>query len=183
MNCINKSKLELMDRIRSLWEQHGTWTFMAITAIVFQLPNEQSVLDRLLRNPKDFRRALGPYYGEALAKTFETLLTEHLTLAADLINAMRVGENAKASEIEKRWFRNAEEIAIFLSSINPFWSRIAWKRMFFEHLDFIMEISLDLIKGNFPASIRVSDLFSDEILEMAHTMSQGIIRQFPKKFR
>ena len=182
MFCINRAKLEFMGEIRALWEQHGTWTMMAITSIVFRLPNETNVVQRLLRNPVDFRRALAPFYGEIAAANFERLLAEHLTLAADLIKAIMAGDTNSAAIIERRWYRNAEEIAVFLSSINPFWSRDAWRNMLFEHLGYVKSIAVNMINGNYAASVRVSDDYEAQILEMAEMMSQGIIRQFPRKF-
>jgi hypothetical protein len=38
-------------------------------------------------------------------------------------------------------------------------------------------------KGNFAADVRDYDAVHRHILEMADTLSDGIIRQFPKRFR
>ncbi len=54
VDCITMNKLHLNNYVRLLWEQHSTWTGAAITSIVFKLPNEDPVVNRLLRNPQDF---------------------------------------------------------------------------------------------------------------------------------
>lgn len=128
------NKLHLINYVRLLWGQHSTWTAMAITSIVFKLPNEEAVVNRLLENPKDFASFLANFYGEEKASEFDHLLTEHLVLAAELFKAIMAKDKDKAKEIRDKWYKNAEEISIFLSEINPFWSREVWEEMFFDHL-------------------------------------------------
>lgn len=89
MNCINKKELKFIEKILVLWFQHSEWTLMAITSIVFESPNEEVVINRLLRNPEDFYKVLKPFYEENIASRFSNLLTEHLVLAADLVNALK----------------------------------------------------------------------------------------------
>jgi len=78
-----------MNYIRMLWEQHGVWTRSTITSLVFSLPNLDSVMDRLLRNPVDFEHVLQYYYGKRISSKFRDLLTEHLVVAADLVKAAK----------------------------------------------------------------------------------------------
>lgn len=182
MGCINGSELYLTNHIRVLWEQHSTWTGFAITSIVFELPNEEAVVNRLLQNPVDFAITLSLFYGDKIASSFAELLTEHLMLAADLIKAIMAGDNFKVQAIEKRWYENGEEIAELLGSINPCWSRSKWQSMFFEHLGFVKAMPVYMIDGDYEASVATYDALEKEALHMADMMSTGIIRQFPRKF-
>ncbi|CAK7052555.1 hypothetical protein [Tissierella sp.] len=182
MECITRCQLNLMNEFHMLWEQHSAWTRMAITSIVFNLPDEKYTVNRLLRNPLDFGEALKPFYGDTIATNFAELLTKHLTLAADLVKAVIAGDNKKAEELEKNWYKNAEEIATLLGTINPFWSEEEWKRMLFEHLDFVKTEALDMINKDYEASIETYDKLEIQALEMADVMSNGIIKQFPCKF-
>jgi len=84
-----KAQVYLMNYIRMLWEQHGVWTRSTITSLVFSLPNLDSVMDRLLRNPVDFEHVLQYYYGKRISSKFRDLLTEHLVVAADLVKAAK----------------------------------------------------------------------------------------------
>lgn len=181
-HCITKSKLYLMDCMDLLWVQHSTWTGMAITSIVFILPNEEFVVARLLQNPQDFAKALSPFYGRANASIFGELLTEHLQLAAELIKAIMAEDNLKAEETEKSWYKNAREISSFLSSLNPYWSRRAWIKMFYEHLGLVKAEALNLINKDYKKGVKTQDLLEAGTLEMAMMMSDGIIRQFPYCF-
>lgn len=182
VNCISIDQLYLINYIRLLWEQHSNWTVMALNSIVFELPNEDPVINRLLRNPRDFASLLSNFYGEEKGKEFGQLLTSHLVLAAELLKAIMAENEEKAKEIQAEWYKNGEDIVIYLSQINPFWSREVWQKMFFEHLELVETIGLNLINGKYEIAVKLQDRLELEALEMADYMIQGIFRQFPCEF-
>ena len=177
--CINKSKLKLINHIRMLWEQHITWTRIVIMSIVHNLPDTQLNIERLLRNPIDFQKTLVPFYGNRIALRFKDLLADHLTIAAELVNAAKSGNKQAAADAEKRWYANANEIAAFLGSINPYWSQQDWKNMLNEHLSMTKSEAVDMLTQNYNASIEIYDEIERQALKMADVMANGIIRQFP----
>jgi len=77
---------------------------------------------------------LTPIYGIEKASRFSNLLKDHLVIAAQLIKAAKAGNIQAATDAEKRWYANADEIAAFLNSINPYWSKEALMNMLHEHL-------------------------------------------------
>lgn len=180
MSCtfISETALNISNTFRLLWEQHGTWTRITINSLVFNTPDKQANIDRLLRNPEDFENVFVKFYGPQVANQFNVLLTEHLVLAADLVNAAVAGNNQQVSQIRKRWFRNAVEIARFLSQINPFNNFGEWKEMLFEHLRLVEQEAIDLINSNFTTSTNTYDIMEEQILIMADLMIRGILQQF-----
>lgn len=170
---------ELMNYFRMLWEQHVAWTRMAIVGIVHELPELEMILQRLLRNPADFANALRTFYGDEVAQSFAELLTAHLTIAAELVNAAKAGDTNAVANAEQRWFDNATQIAEFLGSINPNWSTEDWSAMMNEHLELIRDYTLELINQNYEASISIADDIEAQALEMADMMAEGIAMQFP----
>jgi len=181
MQCITRTELEIMNRFRLLWNQHSEWTRMAITAIVFESPNEEETVTRLLRNPKDFAMTLRIFYGEIIANEFSDLLTEHLTLSAQLVEAIIAGNTEEVEKLNRRWYKNAEDIAELLGKINPCWSTEDWREMLFEHLRFVTEEAMTLINEEYQRNVDVYDELELQALKMADMMSEGIINQFIKK--
>ncbi|RKN85616.1 hypothetical protein [Paenibacillus ginsengarvi] len=98
---------------------------MLIISIAEELRDEEFVTNRLLRNPSDMAAVFKRYYGDKIATQFNSLMREHLVLAAQLVKAAKAGNSQAAAEIEKKWYANADELAAFLSSINPYWSKSA----------------------------------------------------------
>lgn len=179
---ISRRELELSNHIRLLWEEHVFWTRLTIISMVHGLPDVSLVTDRLLKNPVDFEEALGPFYGQGIARTFAELLADHLTIAAELVDAAIEGDAARAADAERRWYENADDIARFLGSINPCWSEAGWRTMLHEHLALTKSEAVSQITGDFQESIRLFDEIEEQALEMADLMVRGIVRQFPGRF-
>ena len=52
-----------------------------------------------------------------------------------------------------------------------------------DHLDLTLREATHRLQGDFAADIRDYDRIHNQILEMADMLSEGIIRQFPGRFR
>lgn len=168
--------------MRLLWEQHVYWTRLVISGIVFDSPDLQQSSARLLKNPRDFADVLEPYYGKKAAAKFTELFTSHLTIAAQLVTELKEGNKAKAAQTERSWYENASQIARFLAEINPYWSMREWKEMLYSHLRMTKNEAAAFLSKDYAASVAVFDKIEQEALEMADTMTRGIVAQFPLTF-
>ena len=175
---INCEELLLSNTFRRLWSEHVLWTRFFIVSTTFSLPDLPVVTQRLLRNPVDFANVLRPFYGTQIAARFEELLTEHLVIAAQLVNAAKAGDTAEVEILRRKWYANAEEIACFLAQINPFWSEREWRDLLFDHLCMTEAEAVEMLSGQYEESIREFDAIQAEALVMADVMSCGIIKQF-----
>ena len=160
-NGYTKQQMCLMNRIRQLWEQHVYWTRFFIISTAADLGDLEPVTNRLLQNPKDFARLLTPIYGIRIASRFQELFTQHLLIAAELVNAAK----------------NADEIAGFLASINPCWEEATWRDMLYSHLEMTEKEATLRLQGNYTADIKVFDNIENEALNMADYMFCGIMRR------
>ncbi|SDN12671.1 hypothetical protein SAMN05518871_103364 [Psychrobacillus sp. OK028] len=179
---ISKAAVDFLSMNRLLWLEHVNWTRMTITSIVFNLPDLPSVQARLLQNATDLGNCLRPFYGDQIADKYAELIKEHLVLAAELVTAAVKGDTKKAEEKEKEWYRNADDIAIFLSNINPYLTNAEVQRMFYKHLALTKQEAVYMIQKNYEEDIKVFDQIEAEALEMSDMIAQAIIMQFPHMF-
>ena len=175
---ISKSEVYLRNVMRMLWEQHIVWTRMTILSIIKDLPDVDFVTKRLLQNPIDFKKVLIPFYGDEIASQFSDLLTSHLVIAAQLVKAAKAGYNNEVAVAEKKWYENADEIAVFLNRINPYWSLQNWKTMLYEHLKMTKSEAVAILTNNHAQSITEYDEIEKQALKMADVMAEGIVKQF-----
>ena len=180
--CISERRFRLSNAMRLVWEQHVYWTRMTINSIVFNLPDVDAVTARLLQNATDMGNLLKPFYGNRIAAEYSQLIREHLVITAELVEAAKAGNQKAVAALKRRWFANGEEIAEFLSRINPFISREEFQEMFFEHLALTIEEAVFILQNNFQSSIAVFDIIEVEALHMADTITNAIVKQFPRKF-
>lgn len=176
-NGYTQQQICLMNQIQQLWGQHVYWTRFFIISTAASLDDLKPVTNRLLRNPKDFAKLLAPIYGTKTACQFQELFTQHLLIAGDLVNAAKNGETEKVNCVRKKWYQNADEIAGFLSSVNPCWNKAKWKDMLYSHLEMTEEEATLRLQGNYAADIEVFNNIENEALKMANYMFCGIINR------
>jgi hypothetical protein len=177
-------QLAFHDGMRKLWEDHITWTRLAIVSFAAGLPDLPATEQRLLRNQVDIGNAVKPYYGRRAGNRLTALLRRHILGAVALLQAAKSGDSAAISKAGAAWYANGRQIADFLHSANPRnWSRTAMRRMMKVHLDETLKEAQDRLAGRFAADIRDYEAVHRHILEMADMLSGGIIRQFPARFR
>jgi hypothetical protein len=171
------------DRMRALWEAHGSWTHMVIVSFVGNLPNLQAEEQVLLQNQVDIGNVVKPYYGRAAGNKLTDLLQAHIRGAVDVLVAAKSADKNQLAQAEAAWFANGRQLADFLHAANPrFLSRSAARRMMRVHLEQVIEQAVDELGGNYAASARAYAPYIRHILDMADMISGGIIRQFPGRF-
>ena len=171
------------DEMRRLWEDHVTWTRLAIISLTSDTPDTEATVGRLLENQTDIGDAIKPFYGEAAGDELTRLLRDHILIAADLIAAARAGDETAVAEAQSRWTENADEIAAFLAGANPrSWDLDEMKTMLHEHLRLTANEAIARIQGDWAADVAAYDEIHLQALGMADMLSNGIIKQFPSRF-
>jgi hypothetical protein len=172
------------DAMRALWEAHGTWTERAIVDFVGGLPDTNLVVARLLQNQVDIGNAVKPFYGRKGGDELTKLLKAHINAAVKVLEAAKSGNSSATSKAESAFYKNGNQVAAFLHSANPkHWSLKAMKKMMRIHLNQVIALAVDQLKGHYSTAISEYDVYIGHILDMADMLSTGIEQQFPARFR
>jgi len=169
---------------RKLWEDHITWTRLAIISLEGGTPDTNATVARLLRNQADLGTAVKPFYGTAAGNELTKLLREHILIAADLIAAAKAADGAKVADVQTRWTANADQIAALLHRANPGnWPLVALKAEMHMHLKLTTEEAVAHLQGKWTADVAAYDKVHRHILHMSDLLADGIVAQFPNRFR
>ncbi len=172
------------DDMRKLWEDHITWTRLAIVSFASGLPDLQATEARLLANQTDIGNAIKPFYGRTAGNRLTALLRQHILGAVALLQAAKSGDSGAISKASAAWYANGNDVADFLHTANPRnWPRKEMRAMMKTHLDQTLKEAQDRLQGRYAADIRDYEAIHRHILAMADELSTGIIRQFPARFR
>jgi hypothetical protein len=164
-----------------LWEDHIVWTRCYIISALAGLPDKAKHAERLFRNQDEIGAAIVPFYGQQAGKALATLLREHITIAADLVEAAR-SSSPKLSAISRDWHRNADDIATFLSKANPeHWPVETLRSMMYTHLRLTVEETTARIRQDWDADIRAYDENHTHMLMLSDALANGITKQFGGK--
>jgi hypothetical protein len=181
------ARSEFHDAMRVLWEDHITWTRLAIVSLATgpeALPDTDATVARLLRNQDDIGDAIKPFYGEAAGGQLSALLRQHILGAADLIAAAKTGDSHAIAVASDAWYANGNEIADFLAAANPRqWDQAEMRAMMREHLDLTLAEAVARLEGRHTDEVGIYDQVHVQILHMADMLSDGITAQFPGQFR
>jgi hypothetical protein len=174
----------LHEGMRKLWEDHITWTRLAIISLAAGTPDTNATVARLLRNQTDIGNAIKPFYGTAAGNTLTRELRTHILIAADVIAAAKAGDTAKLADAQARWVKNADEIAAVLNSVNPrYWKLGTMKAEMHMHLKLTTDEAVARLHGKWGADVAAYDKVHAHILHMSDLLSDGIVGQFPARFR
>lgn len=174
---------DLKTSMRKLWEDHITWTRNVIFCLVDGLPGSDQAVKRLLQNQVDIGNAIKPIYGDEAGNKLTALLHDHITISADVVTAAKAGDKAKLDDANNRWTANADSISAFLSGANPNWKLDDMKNMMRDHLKLTTDEAVARIKKDYDADVKAYDKVHEEILQMSDMLSDGIVKQYPDKFK
>lgn len=176
--CYTRYQVDLLNQLRLLWEQHVHWTRYFIISTAANLGDLEPVTKRLLQNPGDFGKVFQMFYDDKIVSTFVNLFTQHLLIAADLVNAAKNGDTSAANEARTKWYKNADEISAFLASINPYWNEQVWRNLFYSHLQMTEQEATLRLAGKYAADVNLYDIIEQQALKMADYMFYGLINNF-----
>ena len=177
------SQVALHDGMRKLWEDHVTWTRMAIVTFADGSAGFSASAQRLLQNQADIGSAIAAYYGPAAGARLTGLLHDHITIAVELLQAAKAGDVTAFTDARARWYANADQIAAFLASADPrSWPVAVVGPAMREHLDQTLAEASHELGGDYVGSVQDYDAIHRHILVMADLLSSGISRRFPERF-
>ena len=180
----NPAEAAFQDDMRMLWEDHVTWTRLAIVTFADGSASFEATAGRLMKNQEDIGDAIKPFYGEAAGNQLTALLKDHIGIAVELLQAARDGNDAAFQQAHDAWYANADDIADFLAAANPrHWPQDVMRAAMKSHLDQTLAEAGHELAGEYEQSVADYDEIHHHILAMADVLSTGIIRTFPKRFR
>jgi hypothetical protein len=181
---LTQEQVAFHDAMRRLWEDHITWTRLAIISLTTGSPDTDATVGRLLKNQTDIGNAVKPFYGDAAGNALTEELRKHILIAADVIAAAKAGNAAALADAQERWARNGDDIAALLHSVNPHeWKLDAMKAELSTHLALTTDEVVARLHGDWAADVAAYEKVHNHALHLSDLLSDGLIEQFPKRFR
>lgn len=178
--CDNVLKLS-RDMTRA-WEENAIWTRMLMISTLGNLPDEQAVYTRLMRNSLDMGNVFRTYFGNVPAQNITNLFARQIEIISRFIHAVKIGNNASAELISREWNWNAFAIAGYLSSINSFYSRNVLQTRLYEYVRLTINQIAMRKSEDYWGDIMVFDLVENQALRVSDYLVDGIKKKFPDRF-
>jgi hypothetical protein len=181
--ALTQKQVALHDGMRRLWEDHITWTRLAIISLTTDSPDTEATVGRLLKNQTDIGNAVKPFYGKKAGNELTRLLRQHILIAAEVVAAAKAGDSAKLADAQARWAKNGDDIAALLASANPrYWTLAVMKAELQRHLKLTTDEAVARLQGNWAADVAAYEKIHTHMLHLSDVLSDGLMKQFPRRF-
>jgi hypothetical protein len=174
---------ELQIALHDLWIEHVVWTRQYIVAAADDRPDTSFAAERLLKNQEQIGDAIKPFYGDEAGDQLTVLLKDHILIAVDLLEAAKAGDGEAAEDAEERWYDNADDIATFLSTANPNWTKEEMTSMLNEHLVLTKTEAVARLTGDYATDVATFDALYKHAVSMSDGFTIGIVKQFEDEFK
>jgi len=179
--CPHKA-VELRGDLRKLWEDHITYIRNYIISALAGLPDVTEVKNRLIKNQESLGEVFKPYYGNEAVNCITSLLKDHIKITTEVVKAAKERNRIELEKADKKWHKNADDIASALNGLNSNWKKQDLKDMLYHHLKFISGQVTSRVNQEWKKDIDYYDKGHEHILKFADVITKGIVEQFPKKF-
>ncbi|HEY8200924.1 MAG TPA: hypothetical protein VII47_06195, partial [Actinomycetota bacterium] len=181
--ALSRQAWSLQRAMHRLWGDHVMWTRDYVVAALAEAPDAEAAAGRLLRNQEDIGGAIVPFYGDDAGKGLTLHLKQHIMIAVDLIELVKAEDfGERFQELDRKWDRNASDIARLLGGLNPHWPEKDVHDLLAQHLALTKQEVDARVFGDWERDVAVFDDIMTEILTLADALSAGITKQFPERF-
>ncbi|MBR0597083.1 hypothetical protein [Sinanaerobacter chloroacetimidivorans] len=175
---ISDAQLNLMNALRQTWGDLSMWTRAFLVSTAAGLGDAGNIRDRLAQIPDAFASELSHIYEPEQTNQLRDLLNQHILLMEALITAEKNGDDVTVNQSTVRLYQNADNVASFLSSVNPYWEEEKWKDLLDDYLEMNIAQMVARLGGNFSEDIIIYNSIEKQAMQMADYMSEGIIQRF-----
>ena len=169
--------------MRTLLEEHVTWTRLMIISVAGELPDRSTTGGRLARSQAKIGETFRPFYGDLAGARIAKLLRDHVSRCVELIETAKTGDTAALVQARAANYLAGDEIARFLTRVNPSnWPRRVIKRPIATIVDLTLVEALARVHGDYFVDVVAYEQLHQEMLAVADLLADGIVSQFPETF-
>ena len=169
--------MKLKLQMRRLWIDHSIWIRQFIVDFLGDFPSIDYTIDRLLKNQDQMGNCFRPFFGDMAADNLILLLREHITIAIDLLKAIK-SVDTNSIQLEEQWIKNSEDISILLATIVPYYSKDELMDMFSTCMIMTKYQFIARMDGDYNADIMYFDMGMHHIVMISDYLSNGLLEEY-----
>jgi hypothetical protein len=178
-NAITYGQMNLIFQSRALWRDLVMWSRIYLDSRVAGIGPLEDVFNRIYRIPAEFGNIIRIVFGNQAAEVITQQLTSSVKLYRQLVEAMVTGDNAAANTIAQELYKNGDERAAYMASINPFWDETQWKNLLYTFYSYSFQEIVSILTND-PKSVNIFDRFLQYTDTMGDYFAQGLFQYLTK---
>ena len=177
------SVTELQQNLRDLWVGHIFWVRHVVSNIATNDPEERDAAEKeVVTNTRQIANTMIPFYGEAASEKLFSLLDANIDAVREYSEATAAGDKRQQDAALAHLSSNADEIADFLSHLNPYLQKDIVRSLIATHgAHHVLQINQYKAKDYAPLGA-TWPMMRQHIYVIADTLTAALTKQFPNKF-
>ena len=174
---------EMKQALRDLWVGHIFWVRHVVSNIATNDPEERDAAEKeVVANTKQIANTMTPFYGEAASEKFFSLLDINYGAVREYSEATVAGNKRQQDAALARLASNADDIADFLSHLNPYLQKDTVRGLIAAHgAHHVLQINQ--YKEKEYAHLGATwPMMRQHVYVIADTLTTALVKQFPSKF-
>lgn len=176
-NNIN-SQAHFIFRVRMIWRDLASWLRAYKTGLYGGIGNTDEVSERLFRIPGEYGGIIGLFFGRQAAEQFAFLLTRYITLLQRLFAAQMNKDVDAVNDLTQQAYQNVNETAVFLTSINPYWTQGEWVALLSSFTAMQIDEGTTFLTGEYARNIDIFDRILSLTTIIGDYFSEGMADYF-----
>ena len=174
---------EMQQTLRDLWVGHIFWVRHVVSNIATNDPEERDAAEKEVEtNTKQIANTMTPFYGEAASEKLHHLLEGNIGAVEEYSEATVTGDKRQQDAALAHLASNADEIADFLSHLNPYLQKDIVRSLIATHgAHHVLQINQYKTKDYAPLGA-TWPMMRQHVYVIADTMTMALAKQFPSKF-
>ena len=174
---------EMQENLRDLWVGHIFWVRHVVSNIATNDPEERDAAEKeVVTNTKQIAHKMVPFYGEAASEQFYRLLDSNIGAVREYSEAALAGDKRQQDSALAHLASNADEIADFLSHLNPYMRKDIVRGLIATHgAHHVLQINRYMAK-EYTHLGATWPMMRQHVYVIADTMTTALAKQFPDKF-
>ena len=174
---------EMKQTYRDLWLGHIYWVQHSVLDSRMKSPAERDAVEKEVdANTKQIADMLTPFYGEARAQKFLSLLDINISAVREYSEATIAENKSEQDAALARLASNANDFGSFFSGINPHLSESTARGLIAAHgAHHVLQIN-QYKKKDYAHLDETWKLMREHVYVIADTIMAALVKQFPEKF-
>ena len=174
---------EMKQAFRDLWLGHIFWVRHVVSNIATNDPDERDAAEKeVVANTKQIADTIAPFYGEAASEKLNSLLDVNIDAVREYSEATVARSKQRQDAALARLASNADDIADFLSHVNPYLQKDNVRSLIAAHgAHHVLQINQ--YKAKDYAHLGATwPMMRQHVYVIADTLTTALAKQFPSKF-
>jgi hypothetical protein len=175
--------VQTKEALRDLWVGHIFWIRNVVWDDAIHNPAARDAAEKeVLANAKQIASAIQPFYGDAASEELLTLLAGHYGAVKAYSEGSVAGNSLQQEAALAQLASNADEIAVFLSSANPYLPRETVRGLIAAHGAHHVAQITQFQEKDYADEGKTWEVMRQHVYTIADALTTALVTQFPSKF-